>query len=196
MEALALDEAQAILDEAGVPAGPVMSIADIAADEQYQARGMIAGVPDERMPDGVAYMPGIVPHLTGTPGAIVHSGGNLGADNAAIYGASPIIMLVVTLGVSLILQNVIAAVFTSQFQNFNVNTGTSLTPGLFLFTPLPLGIIRLAIVTMPGVHILLRYTRLGKAMRMVARWTSTPTTTCLASSMLHSPTHQATSPPC
>jgi len=84
--ALSLDEAQAILDEAGVPAGPVMSIADIAADEQYQERGMIAAVPDERMPEGVTYMPGIVPHLTKTPGVITHSGGNLGADNAAIYG--------------------------------------------------------------------------------------------------------------
>lgn len=84
--ALSLDEAQTILDEAGVPAGPVMSIADIAADEQYQARGMIAAVPDERMPEGVTYMPGIVPHLTETPGAIAHSGGNLGADNVAIYG--------------------------------------------------------------------------------------------------------------
>ena len=83
---LSLDEAQVILDEAGVPAGPVMSIADIAADRQYQARGMIAEIPDERMPEGVTYMPGIIPHLTETPGAIVHSGGNLGADNTAIYG--------------------------------------------------------------------------------------------------------------
>lgn len=86
VSALSLDEAQVILDEAGVPAGPVMSIADIAADEHYQARGMIAEIPDERMPEGVTYMPGIVPHLTETPGAIIHSGGNLGADNAAIYG--------------------------------------------------------------------------------------------------------------
>lgn len=84
--ALSLDEAQVILDEAGVPAGPVMSIADIATDEQYEARGMIAEVPDERMLEGVTYMPGIVPHLTETPGAIAHSGGNLGADNATIYG--------------------------------------------------------------------------------------------------------------
>ena len=83
---LALDEAQTLLDEAGVPAGPVMSIAEIAADKHYQQRGMIAEVPDERMPDGVTYMSGIVPRLTETPGAIVHSGGELGADNAAIYG--------------------------------------------------------------------------------------------------------------
>ncbi len=83
---LSHDEAQAILDKAGVPAGPVMSIADIAADPQYQARGMIAAIPDERMAGGVTYMPGIVPRLTETPGVIAHSGGALGADNAAVYG--------------------------------------------------------------------------------------------------------------
>src|SRR5579859_6908001 len=85
---LPLSEAQEILDNAGVPAGPVMSIADIAADRHYQARGMLASVPDERMLEGVTYMPGVVPRLTETPGAILHSGGDLGADNAAIYGDS------------------------------------------------------------------------------------------------------------
>ncbi|HLX56240.1 MAG TPA: CoA transferase [Ktedonobacteraceae bacterium] len=90
---LTLAGAQAILDEAGVPAGPVMSIADIAADQHFEARGMLARVPDERMPEDVVYMPGIIPRLTKTPGAIAHSGGNLGADNRAIYseflGLSP-----------------------------------------------------------------------------------------------------------
>lgn len=81
-----LAQAQAILDEAGVPAGPVMSIADIAANEQFQARGMIATVPDERLTEGVAFMPGIVPGLGETPGVITHSGGDLGADNQAVYG--------------------------------------------------------------------------------------------------------------
>ncbi len=81
-----LAEAQAILDKAGVPAGPVMSIADIAADQHYQARGMLASVPDERMPEGITFMAGIVPRLTETPGAIAHSGGDLGDDNQAVYG--------------------------------------------------------------------------------------------------------------
>jgi formyl-CoA transferase len=80
-----LAEAKAILDEAGIPAGLVMSAADIAADAQYQARGMIAHVPDERFPQGHVVMPGITPRLTGTPGSIHHSGGRLGADNHAIY---------------------------------------------------------------------------------------------------------------
>jgi crotonobetainyl-CoA:carnitine CoA-transferase CaiB-like acyl-CoA transferase len=81
-----LAEVQAALDGAAVPAGPILSIADIAADPQFQARGMLAHIPDERMPSGEVVMPGIVPRLTATPGAIHHPGGALGADNHAVYG--------------------------------------------------------------------------------------------------------------
>ncbi|GAC1353762.1 MAG: branched-chain amino acid ABC transporter permease [Ktedonobacteraceae bacterium] len=83
-------------------------------------------------------------------------------------GTSPIIMLVVTLGISLILQNVILAIFTEQFQSYSINTGSPFALGPFLFTPLQLGIIGLAFVAMLSVHALLRYTRLGKAMRAVS----------------------------
>ncbi|MGH2516614.1 MAG: CaiB/BaiF CoA transferase family protein, partial [Ktedonobacterales bacterium] len=62
--ARSLAEIQRVLDGAGVPAGPVMSIADIAADPQFQARDMLAHVPDERLPEGAAILPGIVPRLT------------------------------------------------------------------------------------------------------------------------------------
>jgi branched-subunit amino acid ABC-type transport system permease component len=83
-------------------------------------------------------------------------------------GTSPIIMLVVTLGVSLILQNVILAIFSEQFQSYAIETGSPFHLGPFLFTPLQLIIIALAIVTMLSIHLLLRYTRLGKAMRAVS----------------------------
>jgi branched-subunit amino acid ABC-type transport system permease component len=83
-------------------------------------------------------------------------------------GTSPIMMLVVTLGLSLILQNAILAVFHEQFQNYNMSTGNSIALGPFLFTSLQLGIIGVAIVTMLAIHFLLRYTRLGKAMRAVS----------------------------
>ncbi len=78
-------EAKAILDQAGIPAGLVMSIADIAADPQYQARELIQHIPDERLPQGEVAMAGITPRLTETPGVIRHSGGQLGADNQTIY---------------------------------------------------------------------------------------------------------------
>jgi crotonobetainyl-CoA:carnitine CoA-transferase CaiB-like acyl-CoA transferase len=80
-----LAEIQQTLDAAGVPAGPVMSIADIAADPQFQARGMIARVPDARLPEGAVMMPGIVPRLSETPGQITSTGGELGADNQAVF---------------------------------------------------------------------------------------------------------------
>jgi crotonobetainyl-CoA:carnitine CoA-transferase CaiB-like acyl-CoA transferase len=81
-----LTDIQRVLDVAGVPAGPVVSIADIAADPQFQARDMLARVPDERLPEGAAILPGIVPRLTATPGRVAHTGGELGADNDAILG--------------------------------------------------------------------------------------------------------------
>jgi len=79
-----------------------------------------------------------------------------------------VVMLVVTVGVSLILQNVILAIFGEQFQQYAVATGTPRHVGPFLFTPLQLGILGLAVVTMVAIHVLLRYTRLGKAMRAVS----------------------------
>ena len=80
-----IEEVQSLLDEAGVPAGPVMSIADIAHDPHFQARGMIAHIADERMPAGDVTMPGISPKLTQTPGIINFAGGELGADNRAVF---------------------------------------------------------------------------------------------------------------
>src|SRR5260370_5183333 len=79
-----------------------------------------------------------------------------------------VVMLVVTVGVSLILQNVILAIFGEQFQQYAVATGTPLHVGPFLFTPLQLGILGLAVIPMAAIHVLLRYTRLGKAMRAVS----------------------------
>lgn len=85
-ESRTLAEAQAALDGAGVPAGPVNSIADIASDPQFQARGMIARVPDTRFASGSAVMTSVTPRLTLTPGAIRHAGGALAADNDAVFG--------------------------------------------------------------------------------------------------------------
>ena len=61
-----VDEVLAALDQASVPAGRIYTVADIAADPHYQARGML----DElRMDDGSRLtVPGIVPKLSATPG--------------------------------------------------------------------------------------------------------------------------------
>jgi crotonobetainyl-CoA:carnitine CoA-transferase CaiB-like acyl-CoA transferase len=77
-----LEEARAALDEASVPAGPVYSIADIVTDAQYRARDMIVEVPDGRL--GSVLMPGIVPRLDRTPGAIRWAGPDLGNDTEEV----------------------------------------------------------------------------------------------------------------
>lgn len=76
---------QMLLDAAGVPAGPVYSIADIAADPQFRARGMVACIPDARMPAGKVVLPGVTPRLTATPGAVRQAVWALGADNHTVY---------------------------------------------------------------------------------------------------------------
>jgi crotonobetainyl-CoA:carnitine CoA-transferase CaiB-like acyl-CoA transferase len=72
----------ASLEQAGVPAGPIYSVADIVADPHYQARGMILSAD---LPGGVRVkMPGIVPKLSDTPGQVHWSGPALGAHTAEV----------------------------------------------------------------------------------------------------------------
>ena len=63
-----VDEVLQAMEKAEVPAGRIYSAADIAADPHYAARGMIAEV---IAGDGEPLkVPGIVPKLSATPGAI------------------------------------------------------------------------------------------------------------------------------
>lgn len=72
----------AVLDAAGVPAGRIYTVADIAADPHYQARGMLQQV---RLDDGEALtVPGIVPKLSRTPGGQHRNAPRLGQDTDAV----------------------------------------------------------------------------------------------------------------
>jgi formyl-CoA transferase len=71
-------EALATLDAAQVPAGRIYTVADIAADPHYRARGMLQEV---LMDDGTALaVPGIVPKLSRTPGGHRRNAPALGQD--------------------------------------------------------------------------------------------------------------------
>jgi formyl-CoA transferase len=73
-----VDEVLAALDAASVPAGRIYTVADIAADPHYQARGMLAEV---KMDDGsVLAVPGVVPKLSDTPGGHRRNAPRLGQD--------------------------------------------------------------------------------------------------------------------
>ncbi|WP_084721607.1 CaiB/BaiF CoA transferase family protein [Rhodococcus marinonascens] len=74
------DEALKILDEAGVPSGPINTAADICTDEQYAARNMIqhfAVDTGEAQPKQVGF-PGIVPVIGGASLPIRNIGPDLG----------------------------------------------------------------------------------------------------------------------
>jgi crotonobetainyl-CoA:carnitine CoA-transferase CaiB-like acyl-CoA transferase len=72
------------LDAAGVPAGRIYSVADIAADPQYQAREMIVQTADA---DGRPLkVPGIVPKLADTPGRLRSPAPRLGQHNDEVLG--------------------------------------------------------------------------------------------------------------
>lgn len=75
-----------ILDEAGVPSGPIFTAADIAVDEQYDARNMIQHLPvdtGEAEPKQVGF-PGIVPVIGGTSLPIRSVGPDLGEHTEEI----------------------------------------------------------------------------------------------------------------
>ena len=77
-----LDEALRQLDEARVPAGPIYSVEDIARDPQYLAREMIL---DVKGADGTPLkVPGIVPKMSATPGAVRHPAPTLGQHTAEV----------------------------------------------------------------------------------------------------------------
>jgi crotonobetainyl-CoA:carnitine CoA-transferase CaiB-like acyl-CoA transferase len=78
------EEAQRILDDAGVPVSPIYSIADIFADPQYLARGDIIQPEDPEI--GPIPMPAILPRFSRTPGEVRFVGPRLGAHNDQIYG--------------------------------------------------------------------------------------------------------------
>jgi crotonobetainyl-CoA:carnitine CoA-transferase CaiB-like acyl-CoA transferase len=76
------DEVIAELDGVNVPVGKIYSVADIARDPQYLARGMIV---EATTAGGTALrVPGIVPKLSATPGAIAHAAPRLGEHDADI----------------------------------------------------------------------------------------------------------------
>ena len=77
-----VDEVMAALDAAAVPAGRIYTVADIAADPHYQARGMLDSV---RMEDGTTLaVPGITPKLSLTPGRHRRNAPTLGQDTDAV----------------------------------------------------------------------------------------------------------------
>ena len=70
------------LNAANVPAGRICTVADIARDPHYHARGMIEQI---ELDDGTRLdVPGITPKLSRTPGGHRRNAPRLGQDTRAV----------------------------------------------------------------------------------------------------------------
>jgi formyl-CoA transferase len=77
-----VDEALAALEQAQVPSGKIYTVADIASDPHYAARGMLESV---QLQDGSALsVPGFVPKLSLTPGGHRRNAPDLGQDTDTV----------------------------------------------------------------------------------------------------------------
>jgi crotonobetainyl-CoA:carnitine CoA-transferase CaiB-like acyl-CoA transferase len=79
---LAMADVLERLEQGGVAAGPIYSVADMFADPQYHARGLFETVTIDGEP---LKIPAIIPKLDGTPGRTDWPGAALGAHNDEIY---------------------------------------------------------------------------------------------------------------
>ena len=83
-------------------------------------------------------------------------------------GASPITLVIVSLGMTLIIEFGLEAVAGGVPVSYTMGNGPTFSAGGLTLTGVQLVIMALAVLAMAGVHVLLRYTKLGKAMRATA----------------------------
>lgn len=73
-----LTELERKLNASAVPAARIFTLRDIFADKHYEAREMLLKTPDDVL--GTVTLPGVVPVLSETPGAVRWAGRKVGAD--------------------------------------------------------------------------------------------------------------------
>ena len=83
-------------------------------------------------------------------------------------GAAPITMVIVSLGMTLIIEFGVQAVSGGTAVSYTMSNGPTLQAGGLNLTGVQVVILVLAVLVMAAVHGLLRYTKLGKAMRATA----------------------------
>ncbi len=84
IEGLPFAELEDLLAQHNVPAGGILTAAEISDHPQFEARANIATVDDGHGHE--VAMPSVVPRLNGSPGRIRHAGQDLGNDTDAVLG--------------------------------------------------------------------------------------------------------------
>lgn len=77
-------------------------------------------------------------------------------------------MLVVTFGLSLVLSNLVLAIWGADFRQYKMPAEGEYHIGPLLLTGQQLVIIAIAVIAMGAIHSLLNYTKIGKAMRAMS----------------------------
>jgi branched-subunit amino acid ABC-type transport system permease component len=80
-------------------------------------------------------------------------------------GSAPITLVIVSLGMTLIIEFGLQAIVGGTSVSYTMSQGPTVRAGGLVLTAVQFVIIGLAVVVMAAVHSLLRYTKLGKAMR-------------------------------
>jgi branched-subunit amino acid ABC-type transport system permease component len=94
--------------------------------------------------------------------------------NAGVYapfqrrGSAPITMVIVSLGMTLIIEFGVQAIAGGTSVSYTMSQGPAVRADGLTLTAVQFVVIGLSLLVMAGTHILLRYTRLGKAMRATA----------------------------
>jgi len=83
-------------------------------------------------------------------------------------GSAPITMVIVSLGMTLIIEFGLQAIVGGTSVSYTMSQGPTVKANGLALTAVQFVIIGLSVVVMAGVHVLLRYTKLGKAMRATA----------------------------
>ena len=83
-------------------------------------------------------------------------------------GSAPITLVIVSLGMTLIIEFGLQAIVGGTSVSYTMSQGPTVKAGGLVLTTVQLVIIGLSVVVMAAVHGLLRYTKLGKAMRATA----------------------------
>jgi branched-subunit amino acid ABC-type transport system permease component len=83
-------------------------------------------------------------------------------------GSSAITMVIVSLGMALIIEFGVQAIVGGVSVSYAMSQGSTFRLGGLILTTVQLVIIAISVVVMAAAHVLLRYTRLGKAMRATA----------------------------
>ena len=84
------------------------------------------------------------------------------------HGASLLTIVIVTLACALIIQNLLLAIWGPNFFSYAMSSGRSVDALSMTFTVAQLAIMGISLVAMFAIHLLLSFSKLGKAMRATA----------------------------